>query len=418
MAKVLIGTVMVGTLSLSGVVAATAGPVSGTLPVVLSAAGPDIAVGNQDSTMVVTPDGSRAYVANAPTATITVYELPTGAIAAVIPLPGTAYVMTASRDGSAIFASTVGSAGGPAFTLATVSTATNTLTSVLPMDSLASSIAETGDGTSILVLGQRADAPLYVIDKASGTLTKTISMTALDSSLASLTVWAGPNSAYAYITRSSQTSPSTWKSDVLVIDINAEVIVRTIEPCGVIMAIAFTSDGTKSYIGCSDGKVVTVDTSTGAIVGATNVGSQVRHLQLTNGGSRLVAAGNMHRQVTEIDTGTNEIISVYNVSGAVHTLAAPLIGNRIWYLRGNDNRTIDLTSLTIDEPTTVEPLPPLAVIPPSITPTTEAPATVTTAGPEDPALAATGSEMLWPSVGVAMLMIVIGGAVLRRRKLA
>lgn len=438
MAGVLLCTVMVGALSLSGVVAATAGPAAQMLPAVLSAPGPDIALSPKSSVAVAVPDGSRAYVADGEAATLTAYDLATGTVLAVIPMPGIVSALTASRDGATIYAGSYGNRG-----LVTVSTASNSVTATLALDDVVFSMAETADGKFLLMMGLDTLKHLYVVDTATGTLAKSISMTALGDKLESLAVSTSSDASIAYISRAAITSATTSASDVAVVDLDTEKIVRTIEPCGAVGEIAFTEDGSKGYFGCGDGQVAVVATSTGAILETVDVGFQVSFAQLTAGGTRLVVAGNMHRQVAEIDTATNKVVSTFTATGAVHRLEAPLAGDRIWYVRGNDDMSFDLTSLRVGPAGTVVPtkepvvvpttnapvVPPTTtnapVVPPPTKAATLAPSPGTSATPSsgtvvaasDVALAATGPGLVLPMVGGALVLIAAGAVAMRRRKI-
>lgn len=432
MAGVLLCTVMVGALSLSGVVAATAGPAAQTLPAVLSTPGPDIALSPKSSVAVTVPDGSRAYVADGEAATLTAYDLATGNVLAVIPMPGIVSALTASRDGATIYAGSYGNRG-----LVTVSTASNSVTSTLALDDVVFSMAETADGKFLLMMGLDTLKHLYVVDTDTGTLAKSISMTALGDKLESLAVSTSSDASIAYISRAAITSATTSASDVAVVDLTTEKIIRTIEPCGAVGEIAFTEDGSKGYFGCGDGQVAVVATSTGAILETVDVGIQVSYAQLTAGGTRLVVAGNMHRQVAEIDTATNQIVSTFTATGAVHGLEAPLAGDRIWYIRGNDDMSSDLTSLRVGPagpvvpPTTSAPVVPPTTTPPTVPPTTSAPTVpppttapvpssipLAAAGSGDLELAATGPGRLLPIVGGALVLIAAGAVAMRHRTTA
>ncbi len=428
MAKVLFGAAMVGTLSLSGVVVATAGPQAGTMPAVLTVQGPEIALAPQDSTMVTVPDGSRAYVAG--TGTLTAYDLASGNALATIPLPGIIGALTASRDGSTIFASSYGSGEGSI--LATISTATNTVVKTVPIADTAYTIAESADGASVVLLGEGSPKKLYVIDPAAGTVTKTIPLPADREALA---VWTSPGDDYAYVSRLYVTSPSTSVSDILVIDVETGLVVRSIEPCDVASAMAFSKDGATAYVACGDGVVAVVQTATGSILDTIDVGFQASFAQLTSGGTRLIVAGNLHKTVGEIDTATNTLVSTATAAGSVGRLSAPFDGDRAWFIQGNEGGSAVLRSLAVEAAGEVVPtetpsqLPPTSVPPTTVPPTEEqAPGTTTAPAPNSntpvasasavAVLAATGPGTVLPLVAAALLLIIVGGAAMGRRRMA
>jgi|GEM_PF-5784070 len=433
MAKALAGAAVLGALSLSGVASAAAGPASGAARGLLPGAGPEISVGAGVSAMVTVPDGSRAYVADASAPTVTAYDLATGSVVAVVQLPGQAVGLARSRDGARIYVSTSSVADGNYFV--TVSTSTNTVASKVRLDDVAYTMAETADGTAILALGQSSAKNLYSIDGTSGALTGTLSIAQLDGTLEALSVSTSSGDSYAYISRAAMTSATASSSDVLVIDPGAQTIVRTIKPCEAVGAIAFSSDGATGYVGCGDGHLAVFESSTGAVLKTVDVGFQVSYSQLTAGGTRLIVAGNMHRELAEIDTATLQIVSTFTSTGSVSSLSAPEAGERVWYLRGNQDHTMVLASLDTRAAGTVgkssTPTAGTAVTTPATGPTQQAlpvvaSTTVAAAGPasaaasaagtEHEGLAATGPALLVPILAGALLLL--GGIALRFRKQA
>ncbi|MBP2413772.1 DNA-binding beta-propeller fold protein YncE [Arthrobacter stackebrandtii] len=210
MAKVLLSAAVVGTLSISGVTTAAAGPMAGTIAAALAEEAPEIAVGPQAAVMVTSPDGSRAYVAQGEG--ISAYDLQTGNAVATVTIAGLVTALTASRDGSMIFASSLADGGN---TIVSISTDTNTVSSTTTIADATYSLAESSDGKSVLALGESSPKKLYVIDGASWTVTKDFPM---PSDLEAMAVHTSPTDSHAYVARSSLVSPSTSESDVLVID--------------------------------------------------------------------------------------------------------------------------------------------------------------------------------------------------------
>jgi hypothetical protein len=431
MAKALAGAAMLGALSLSVVASAAAEPAAGAARGLLPEQAPEISVGAGVSTMVTVPDGSRAYVADAGAPTITAYDLSTGSVVAVVQLPGQAVGLARSRDGARIYVSTSSVADGNYFV--TVSTSTNTVASKAKLDDVAYTMAETSDGKAILALGQSSAKNLYSIDGTTGALDKTISIAQLDGSLEALSVSTSPGDPYAYISRAAMTSATASTSDVLVVDPGTQTIVRTLKLCGAVGAIAFSRDGATGYFGCGDGHLAVLPSSTGAVLKTIDVGFQVNYAQLTAGGTRLIVAGNMHRQLAEIDTATLQVVSTFTSTGSVYSLSAPQLGDRVWYLRGNEDRTVVLASLDIGTAGTVgkspTPTAGTAVTTPAAEPTqqalpivarTTAPAAspASAAGTEREGLAATGPARLVPIVAGALALLLLGGITLRFRKQA
>lgn len=425
-AKALLGAAMVGTLSLSGVVAASAGSMStvvaGTLAGQLTTAAPEIVLGAQDSVMVTVPDGTRAYVANGPGGKITAYDLLSGAVVTEIPLSGRVTAMTASRDGSMIIAGSQ----GPENVVAFISTTTNTVLKTVAVPNIGYTIAESADGT-FMMLSESSPKALHVIDAASGTIATTIP---LPSDREAKAVWSNSRDGLAYISRTLMTTPSTSESEILVLDVGTGQTVRTIDPCDIASWMAFTPDGATAYIACGEGRVAVADTVTGSIVNTIELGFQASFAQLNSGGSRLIVAGNMHRTVGEIDTSTNTLLSTAAAGGEVGRLAASFDGDRVWFIQRNDDGSTVLTSLAVGNSgsQTPTPLPPTtqppAVVPSSVAPTTAAQTTDAPSPDAQPSasdvegLANTGAETVVPMLAVGLLLLGAGSAGLSRRKTA
>ncbi|MCU6481148.1 hypothetical protein [Arthrobacter sp. A2-55] len=319
--------------------------------------------------------------------------------------------------------STSSGSGGNYFV--TVSTSTNTIASKVKLDDVAYTLAETADGTSILALGQSSAKNLYVVDATTGALAKTISIAQLDGSLEALSVSTSSGDSYTYISRAAMTSATASTSDVLVVDPGTQSIVRTLKLCGAVGAIAFSRDGATGYFGCGDGHLAVLPSSTGAVLKTIDVGFQVSYAQLTAGGTRLVVAGNMHRELAEIDTSTLQIVSTFTSTGSVNALSAPDVGERVWYLRGNQDHTMVLASLDTGAAGTVgkspTPTAGTAVTTPAAEPTQQAlPVVASTSapavGPEREGLAATGPAPLAPIVASGLALLLVGGIALRFRK--
>lgn len=92
----------------------------------------------------ITPDGTRAYVANQGTNRVSVINTATNTVIASIPVDFTPTPLAISGDGTRVYS---GNQGGNS--VSAIDTVTNTVIATIPVDALPGDLAVTPDGTRV-----------------------------------------------------------------------------------------------------------------------------------------------------------------------------------------------------------------------------------------------------------------------------
>jgi YVTN family beta-propeller protein len=207
--------------------------------------------------VVITLDGSTAYVANNGTGTVSVVDTATNTVTATLPIENEAIAIT--PDGSAVWVDEPSISGA---TIQVINTATQTITS-FPIGhggNGAFSIAFTPDGAFAYLAN--LDNTVSVIDTSTDTEVAAIPVGAFP-----LYVAVSPNGAFAY-------AANLLGNSVSVIDTATNTVVATVPVGSRPRGVAFTPDSAFAYVTNSSSNTISViDTATDTVTATLPGGS-------------------------------------------------------------------------------------------------------------------------------------------------
>ncbi len=257
--------------------------------------GPTAAPAAEYGTIAITPDGSRAYVADGETDSVSVIDTATNQVAggpitvgdypvgvAITPDGKRAYVSNESSDNVSV-----------------IDTATNQVVgSPITVGDGPSGVAITPDGRRAYVANSRLGGSVSVIDTATNQVVGG-PITVGDEPYAFAIT---PDGTRAYVI-------NLGSSDVAVIDTATNAVVGSPIPVGTTpFGIAITPDGSRAYVANSvDRSVSVIDTATNQVLGAPiTVGIGPWGIAITPNGKRAYVANYNEGDVSVIDTATNQ----------------------------------------------------------------------------------------------------------------
>ena len=206
--------------------------------------------------VAITPDGNSAYVTNFGSASVAVIATATNTVTTTIPVGGGPSRVAITPDGTKAYVSNQYDG-----TVSVISTATNTVMgSAIPVGSSPSGVAITPDGTHVYVTNYGGNT-VSVIATATNTVTATIIVGSepIDAAIT-------PDGTQVYVTNYDSSGEGTV-SVIATATNNVTTITlgNYYEPIG----IAITGDGTKAYV-VEDGNwtVAEINTATNAVTGS------------------------------------------------------------------------------------------------------------------------------------------------------
>ncbi|MFF3684430.1 beta-propeller fold lactonase family protein, partial [Streptomyces sp. NPDC002187] len=242
-------------------------------------------------------DGTRVYVANGNDATVSVIDTATNTVTTTIPVGSGPTGVAVTPDGTRVYV-----ANGNDATVSVIDTATNTVTTTIPVGNVPIGVAVTPDGTRVYVTNIN-DATVSVIDTATNTVTTTIPVGDGPQELA-----VTPDGTRVYVANSDS-------GDVSVIDTATNTVTTTIPVGNAPIGVAGTPDGTRVYVtNFNDATVSVIDTATNTVIGTPiPVGDGPFRLAVTPDGSRVYVTNGNDDNVSVIDTATNTVTTTIPV---------------------------------------------------------------------------------------------------------
>ena len=183
--------------------------------------------------LAVSPDGTRVYVPNQGSDTVSVINTASNTVVATIPAGSQPVGAGVSPDGARVYVTNTN-----ANTVSVINSATNTVITTIPVGTAPTGVAVTPDGTRAYVTNAFSDN-VSVINTATNTVVATIPIAGFIPTPQLVAV--SPNGTRAYVT-------NAFTNNVSVIDTATNTVVATIpagnQPTGVMV----TPDGTRAYV--------------------------------------------------------------------------------------------------------------------------------------------------------------------------
>lgn len=208
--------------------------------------------------IVVSPDGKKAYVGNRASGTVSVVSTATNQIVANIPVPTAPYGLAVSPDGTRLYVTNDGS------DVSVINTATNAVIATISVDPTGShtyDVRVSPDGKLLYVTNIQSDN-ISVISTATNTVTAVIGLNTLPYALT-----ISPDGSRLYVVEPDS-------SNVAVINTVTDTVAANIRvglsPAGV----SVSPDGATLYVAnTGSNNVSVINTSTNAVTGVVNTGN-------------------------------------------------------------------------------------------------------------------------------------------------
>ncbi|MEU5547731.1 IPT/TIG domain-containing protein [Streptomyces sioyaensis] len=288
-----------------------------------------IPVGGNPLGVALTPDGTRAYVANGASNTVNVLDTATNIVTTTITVGVGPRLVAIAPDGAEAYVAVADDA-----LLSVIDTVTNTVTANIPVGAGATGVSVTPDGTRLYVANQNAST-VSVIDTATNTVTTTI---AVGDAPTGVTVT--PDGTHVYVCNLASNTVS-------VIDTATDTVTTTITGLSGPTVVGITADGIRGYV--SDmftGTLSVIDIATNAITASITVGSQPRFVTVSHNGAHVYVADYGSNTVSVIDTATNTLAGNLRTGEGPTGVAVTPDGSRL-YVTNSDGGTVSVIPLIL-----------------------------------------------------------------------
>ncbi|RXA21923.1 PKD domain-containing protein [Methanosarcina sp. MSH10X1] len=258
--------------------------------------------GDQPFGVAVTPDGTRVYVTNEGSGTITVIDTTTNNVTALVDVKGVPRGITVSPDGTKAYVVT---ASGTRGTVSVIDTATNNVTATVKAGNDPQGVAVSPDGTEVYVANKNSHT-VSIIDTARNKLKATVSVAYMPrySGSGPVGIVVTPDGLKAYVANYYTVS---------VIDIATKTVTDTVNLGGGLCGVAVSPDGTKVYVANSwDCSVSIIDTATNTVTATVKVGDSPSGIAVTPDGAKVYVPNYWDNTVSVIDTTTDTVIATFN----------------------------------------------------------------------------------------------------------
>ena len=241
-----------------------------------------------------------AYVANN-AGTVSVINTSTNAVTATIAVGSGPYKAAVTPDGTKAYV-----ANSTGNSVSVINTSTNAVTSTIAVGSGPTGIAVSPDGTKAYVANGN-DNTVSVINTSTNAVTATIAVGTSPKSVA-----VSPDGTKAYVTNYIGNSVS-------VINTSTNAVIATIAVTNSPNAVVISPDGTKAYVtNYTGGTVSVINASTNAIVATITVGSEPNNVAVSPDGTKAYVTNSGSNSVSVINTSTNAVTATITVgSGPV-----------------------------------------------------------------------------------------------------
>ncbi|WP_283184170.1 YVTN family beta-propeller repeat protein [Pseudomonas svalbardensis] len=316
------GALIPGSYSLS----ATSGAQVANATVTVTGLGPigSIPVGNGPFGIAVSPDGTRAYVCNQASHTVSVIDTATNRVLTTIPVGNRPTGVAVSPDGTRAY---VNNESG--HTVSVIDTTTDRVLTTIPVGNNPSGVAVSPDGTRAYVSNLDSNT-VSVID------------TATDRVLTNIPVGTYPRGV-AVSPDGTRTYVCNWTSHTVSVIDTATDRVLTNTPVGNNPGgVAVSPDGSRAYVSNFFSHTVSViDTATNRVLTNIPVGNQPYGVAISPDGSRAYVSNFASHTVSVIDTATDRVLTNIPVGISPMGIALSPDGARA-YVSNTDSHTVSV----------------------------------------------------------------------------
>jgi uncharacterized protein (TIGR03437 family) len=225
-----------------------------------------VVVGGYPTAVAITPDGTRAYVTRTNANSVSVIQTSSNSVVATVAVGTAPSGIAITPDGTRAYVANVGTGSG---SVSVIDTSSNTVAATVGLGNVGPvGVAITPDGTRVYVLDGIGN--LSVIDTSSNTTTATVTLPGNEISPFGLAI--SPDGTRVYVTRFAANS-------LAVIDTSSNQVVAMPSVGGFPSGVAVSPDGTRAYVtispddtGLGNGTVSVFETTSNTMVATVGVG--------------------------------------------------------------------------------------------------------------------------------------------------
>ena len=330
-------TLVAAVVMASALVASPVGP-SVADPVVSTSIG----VGFLPVGVAMTPNGSRTYVTNQLSDTVSVIDTASNTVIKTVSLPASSVPegVAVSGDGAWVYV-----ANSQAGTVSVISTATNAVTSTISGVTGAFRLALIPDGSRLYVSSNMTDS-VFVIDTATQNILTVINSAPEISDPGALAM--SPDGSRLYVANNLNVG------SLAVIDTATNVVIANPGPFQWPSSIAVSPDGSRAYVSSGPGgSVAVMNTSTNAVLTTITGLTQPGGVAVSPDGRWVYALNAATGTLSVIDAATNTLGSPVTGLNSPHSIAVMPDGTRAYVANGQFSGTVSVVLLRPSAPTAV-----------------------------------------------------------------
>jgi RHS repeat-associated protein len=269
-------------------------------------------VGDHPGNAAITPDGTKAYISNYWSSTVSVIRTSDSTVIATVNVGNYPRGIAITPDGTKVYVAQGNNSG----TVAVIKTSDNTVVATVPVGSYPGRIAITPDGSKTYVLNYDTNT-VSVIRISDNTVIATVTVGSFPTAIA-----ITPDGTRAYIANGNGT--------VSVIRTSDNTVIATVTVGGGPWGVAITPDGTKAYIiSYSSGKVSVISTSDNTVIATVTVGSNPSGVAVTPDGTKVYVA-KVNGTVAVIRTFNNTVKTTVTVGTSPNGVTITPYGNKAY----------------------------------------------------------------------------------------
>jgi uncharacterized protein (TIGR03437 family) len=304
-----------------------------------------VGVGDSPIGVAITPDGTRAYVANSQSSSVSVVDTSSNKVVATVRVGATPAGVAITPDGTRAYVANSNSSS-----VSVIQTSSNTVVATISVANNPYGLAITPDGTRayVTIFGSSVitNGSVAVIDTSSNAVVATAVVGLVPEGVA-----ITPDGTRAYVTNSGGNAVS-------VIDTSSNAVVSKVVGLNLPAGVAITPDGTRAYVTNTGGTTVAVvdivaaDSAYNTVLAKVGVGSAPWGIAITPDGTRAYVANEQSKSVSVIDTSKTD--SGYNTVVATVGVGVNPMGVAVSNIPATGNLPPVITSGGI-VPATVQP---------------------------------------------------------------
>ncbi|MFE2225351.1 IPT/TIG domain-containing protein [Streptomyces kronopolitis] len=288
-----------------------------------------VPVGNGPVSVVISPDGGRAYVTDYGSSAVSVLSTATKAVTATIPVAAGPWGAAVSPDGRRLYVASLG-----AGTVSTIDTATNAVIGTVEHMGNPVELAVTPDGAHLFVACQSLNA-VRVIDTAGNTVTEEIPV-----GMGPRSLLITPDGSRAYVGKEAVNTIS-------VIDTAAYAVIDELTGFHFPRSSAVTPDGRRLFVPNYGGNTVDVlDTATGTVLASLPGFSLPFAVALTKDGLLAYVSCNGDSTVRVVDTDGYRVIAEHAGLNVPYGVAITPDQQSVYVVNNGDSTVTVLAGLT------------------------------------------------------------------------